>query len=44
MFGLNVDVEANELEVFLDELMEAEAARVSGYYSQQEQTNEGGEE
>lgn len=30
MFGLNVSVEANEIETFLDELMEAEAARVSG--------------
>lgn len=30
MFGLNVKVEANEIETFMDELMEAEAARVSG--------------
>lgn len=30
MFGLNVSVEANEVETFMDELMEAEAARVSG--------------
>lgn len=30
MFGLNVNVEANEIETFMEELMEAEAARVSG--------------
>lgn len=30
MFGLNVSVEANEIETFMDELMQAEAARVSG--------------
>lgn len=30
MFGLNVSVEANEIETFMEELMEAEAARVSG--------------
>ena len=30
IFGLNVSVEANEVETFMDELMEAEAARVSG--------------
>lgn len=30
MFGLDVDVEANELEVFTDELIEMQAARVSG--------------
>lgn len=46
MFGLNVSVEANELEVFMDELMEAEAARVSGYLNQEvaENTSEEGEE
>lgn len=32
MFGLNVDVEANELETFTDEMLEAQAARVSGMY------------
>lgn len=30
MFGLNVSVEANETEQFMDELIEAEAARVTG--------------
>lgn len=30
MFNLHVDVEANEIETFMDELMQAEAARVSG--------------
>lgn len=42
MFGLNIDVEANEIETFMDELMEAEAARVSGLVNQkQEQESEG---
>lgn len=36
MFGLNVSVEANEIEKFLEELMEAEAARVSGIVNGQE--------
>lgn len=30
MYGLNVSVEANEIEVFTDELMEFEAARITG--------------
>lgn len=30
MFGLNVSVEANEVDTFMDELIEAEAARVTG--------------
>lgn len=30
MFGLNVSVEANELETFTDEMMEIQAARVTG--------------
>lgn len=30
MYGLNVSVEANEIEVFMDELMEFEAARITG--------------
>lgn len=30
MFGLSVDVEANETETFMDELLETEAARVTG--------------
>lgn len=30
MFGLNVSVEANEIDTFMDELLEVEAARVSG--------------
>lgn len=30
MYGLNVDVEANELETFTDEIMEMQAARVTG--------------
>lgn len=38
MFGLNVSVEANEIETFMDELMEAEAARVSGIIGGQEDT------
>lgn len=41
MFGLNVSVEANEIETFLEELMEAEAARVSGYIDGNEEN--GGE-
>lgn len=45
MFGLNVDVEANEIETFMDELMEAEAARVSGQIGMnQESGNWGGED
>lgn len=42
MFGLSVDVEANEIETFMDELMEAEAARVSGIISGSDE--EAGEE
>lgn len=37
MFGLNVSVEANELETFMEELMEAEAARVSGFIGNETQ-------
>lgn len=36
MFGLNVSVEANEIEEFMEELMEAEAARVSGIVNGQQ--------
>lgn len=36
MFGLDVHVEANEIEVFMEELMEAEAARVTGLANQQQ--------
>lgn len=41
MYGLNVSVEANEIEVFMDELMAAEAARVSGIYNQNTGEQEG---
>lgn len=40
MFGLNVSVEANEIETFMDELMEAEAARVSGQIAGTEGTED----
>ena len=41
MYGLDVHVEANELEDFMDEMIEVQAARVSGNIeSQQEQTKE----
>lgn len=43
MFGLSVDVEANEIEVFMDELIEAEAARVTGMVNMPE-TSEGDDE
>lgn len=36
MFGLNVSVEANEIEQFADELIEMEAARVTGMMNQGE--------
>lgn len=36
MFGLDVQVEANELETFTDELIEIEAARVSGLMDNEE--------
>lgn len=41
-YGLNVQVEANEIETFMDEIIEAEAARVSGQINGME--IEGGEE
>lgn len=40
MFGLNVSVEANEVEIFMDELIEAYAARVTGMTNQQEEVVE----
>ena len=40
MFGLNVSVEANEIETFMDELMRAEAARVSGMVGTEEQEDD----
>lgn len=43
MFGLDVHVEANELDTFMDEMIEAEAARVTGMMQQGEQ-QEGSEE
>lgn len=43
MFGLDVHVEANEIEEFMEELMEAEAARVSGLIGGQEQEGQTGE-
>lgn len=36
MFGLSVSVEANEVETFMDELIAAEAARVTGMIGQEE--------
>lgn len=45
MFGLNVGVEANELETFTDELMELQAARVSGMLNgENEQSGEWGDD
>ena len=45
-FGLNVSVEANELETFTDELIEMEAARVTGMGGNNDQSgwDEGSEE
>lgn len=40
MFGLNVEVEANELDDFMDELMRAEAARVTGLLDQNQPMQE----
>lgn len=44
MFGLNVQVEANELEVFTDELIELQAARVTGLVDEGNEQQEGDEE
>lgn len=45
MFNLKISVEANEIDKFLDELMEAEAARVTGIINgQQEESKESEEE
>lgn len=40
MFGLNVRVEANEIDTFMDELIEAEAARVTGMINRDETDGE----
>lgn len=37
MYGLNVDVEANELETFTDEMLEIQAARITGQYGSTEE-------
>lgn len=40
MYGLDVHVEANQIDTFLEELMEEEAARVTGMINQQEEGTE----
>lgn len=44
MYDLDVSVEANEVETFMDELMKAEAARVSGFIDQVQNEETDGEE
>lgn len=44
MYGLNVSVEANELDEFMDELLEMEAARVTGMVEQYQEAEQEKEE
>lgn len=44
MFGLNISVEANETETFMEELMKAEAARITGMINPETMEPDGEEE